>query len=198
VEALTMRAPCRNALVSSLITIAALTASARAEPDDDLDRDLDAPVEVGGEAVVVTGRGSRGPAISAVLVEAYAMAGLDRSPTRGLIRRARLGGLVPWITVRTGRDYSWQTSDPEVDNGMALEVRATWRLDRLVFDGRELQVAGIEAARRRERRDLSTRVIRVYFAWQRAAAQPGGSLRAAEAAAELDALTGGYFSQQLR
>jgi hypothetical protein len=135
--------------------------------------------------------------------------------------------LIPWLTVRTGRDVNWQSDEVSVDHGMALDVRATWRLDRLAFDGRELQVASIEAARRRERRRLASHVIRVYFTWQRATAksQAGADTygtdgdergaedgstglngpparsntrsRALEAAAELDALTDGWFSESL-
>ncbi len=170
----------------------------------------------------------RGPSIAAVLQAAYRAAGLDRDVSRGWIRRARLAGLIPSVTVRTGRDASWQSDDVAVDHDMAIDVRATWRLDRLAFDGRELQAASIEAARRRERRNLARRVIRVYFAWQRAArstyrgaevdgsadAPPDASTgladtstksatqvstrsRALEAAAELDALTDGWFSESL-
>jgi len=142
-----------------------------------------------------------GPPVGEVLAAAYRAAGLDRDPARGWIRRARVAGLIPSVSVRTGRNASWQDLDPEVDRGTAIEVRATWRLDRLLFDGRELQVASIEAARRRERRQLAGRVIRAYFHWQRmagaAAAQPRWASRAAEAAAELDALTDGWFSDQL-
>jgi hypothetical protein len=138
-----------------------------------------------------------GPPIAGVLAAAYTAAGLDRDLSRGWIRRARLAGLVPWISVRTGRNTSWETSAPEVDYGVAIEVRATWRLDRLVFDGRELQVASVEAARRRERRRLASRVIRAYFAWRRASERFGGRDRADEAAAELDALTDGWFSDAL-
>jgi len=152
----------------------------------------------------VTSSLARGPAIAAVLKAADRAAGLDRDPARGWIRRARLAGLIPWLTVRTGRDTSWQSDDVSVDHGMALDIRATWRLDRLAFDGRELQVASIEAARRRERRRLASRVIRVYFNWQRAVTRgPDGGLgvgtraRALEAAAELDALTDGWFSESL-
>jgi hypothetical protein len=144
---------------------------------------------------------TRGPTIAAVLSAAYRAAGLDRNPAKGWIRRARWAGLIPWLTVRTGRDTSWQTDDTSIDHGMALDIRATWRLDRLVFDGRELQVASIEAARRRERRRLASRVIRTYFGWRRAAAraiqQPATRSRALEAAAELDALTDGWFSESL-
>jgi hypothetical protein len=144
----------------------------------------------------------RGPSIGAVLAAAYTTAGLDRDPGRGWIRRARLAGLVPWLTVRTARDTSWQDPQSEVGHSTALELRATWRLDRLLFDSRELQVAGLEAARRRERRRLANRVIRSYFTWRRAAgtADAGDDRttpRVAEAIAELDALTDGWFSDEL-
>lgn len=129
------------------------------------------------------------PRVADVLAAAYRAAGLgDRLPGR-LALRARIGGLVPWVSVRTGRDTSWRDADPDVGRGTTLEVRATWRLDRLVFDGRELQVVALEAARRRERRRVATHVIRTYFAWKRS-----GS-RSEEAAAELDALTAGWFSE---
>jgi outer membrane protein TolC len=143
----------------------------------------------------------RAPAISAVLASAYSAAGLDRDPKDSWLLRARLGGLVPWVTVRTTRDTSWQDDSSEVGHGTTLELRATWRLDRLVFDAKELQVAAVEAARRRERRRLASRVIRAYFTWRRAASIVGGddrvATRVAEAAAELDALTDGWFSEQL-
>lgn len=144
----------------------------------------------------------RGPTVGAVLAAAYAAAGLDRDPQGGWIRRARLAGLVPWVTVRTTRDTSWQDDQSEVGHGTSLELRATWRLDRLMFDGRELQVAAIEASRRRERRRLASRVIRAYFTWRRAAnaavIDDRAATRAAEAEAELDALTDGWFSDELR
>jgi len=144
-----------------------------------------------------------GPSIGAVLSVAYATAGLDRDPGRGWIRRARLGGLVPWVTVRTSRDTSWQDAHTEIGHGATFEVRATWRLDRLVFDSHELQVASIESARRRERRRLAVRVIHAYFAWRRAAGVVGGPdddrvvARVAEDTAELDALTDGWFSEEV-
>jgi hypothetical protein len=163
------------------------------------------------------------PQASDVVEAAYRAAGLDRDPVRGLLRRARLGGLIPWLTVRTGKSTSWQdpiapgTQQPasDVDHGTTFEVRATWRLDRLVFDGREMQMAALDAARRRERRRLAARVVRTYFAWKRAVTgterivAPDGfvtdegtgartrAARAEEAAAELDALTEGWFSTQL-
>lgn len=133
------------------------------------------------------------PAVADVVAAAYRAAGLDRAPGRALARRARLAGLVPYVSVRTVRDTSWRDGEHNVGRGLTYEVRASWRLDRLVFDGRELAAAGLEAARRRERRSLASQVIRSYFRWRRAArtGQDG------EAAAELDALTDGWFSTAL-
>jgi hypothetical protein len=178
------------------VLLAMLATTATALADDSRDDEAE-PAEAADAGVELHVR-VRGPAIAEVLAAAYGAAGLDRDPTRGWIRRARLAGLVPWLTVRTGRNTSWQDNDPDVDHGLALELRATWRLDRLVYDGRELQVASIESARRRERRRLASRVIRTYFTWRRAVSKPGAGTRADEAAAELDALTDGWFSETLR
>ncbi|HEX4417825.1 MAG TPA: hypothetical protein VH165_07995, partial [Kofleriaceae bacterium] len=173
----------------------AASGMARGTPPSDLAR---APADADPDVPAGT------PAIGAVLSAAYATAGLDHDPGRSWIRRARLSGLIPWITVRTTRDTSWQDDQSEVGHGTTLELRATWRLDRLLFDGRELQVASIEATRRRERRRLASRVIRAYFTWRRAAAAAAGSsageataTRLAETTAELDALTDGWFSDEL-
>lgn len=193
------------AAVVALLAIFARAAAAETDPDD-----LDDDAAERGEraeaadrdepADVASGRVA-GPSIGEVLGAAYKAAGLDRDRARGFGRRARVAGLVPWVTVRTGRNTSWQDSDPDVDRGTTIEVRATWRLDRLVFDSRELQAASLDAARRRERQRLASRVIRAYFHWQRvaraAARRPAWSLRAEEAAAELDALTDGWFSGEL-
>lgn len=136
------------------------------------------------------------PPIGDVLAAAYAEAGLDHDPTIGWSRRARLAGVVPLVAVRAGRNTKWEELEPDVGYGVTYEVRATWRLDRLVFDGREMQAASQQAARRRERSQLVGRVIGLYFAYRRAVAA-GLALRAEEAAVELDALTGGYFMASL-
>ncbi len=159
--------------------------------DDGSDRGRGDPSDLGpaGGAAVPGAPGHVRPRVADVIAAAFAAAGLGGRLPGGLPWRARLGGLVPWVSVRTGRDTSWHDEDPDVGRGTTLEVRATWRLDRLVFDGRELQVVALEAARRRERRRLASHVIRTYFTWKRS-----GS-RADEAAAELDALTAGWFSE---
>lgn len=198
------------AMLATAALLALTTLPATAAPGDDLDRDRDAEPdrdedrEPGGDdglTATAPVNTAAGPKVAEVVAAAYRAGGLHRTPGRSWNRRARLAGLVPWVTVRMGRNTSWQDLDPEVDRGMTVDVRATWRLDRLVFDGRELQVASIEAARRRERRQLGNRVVRAYFRWQRlasaAAGQPRLASRADEAAAELDALTDGWFSEQL-
>jgi len=145
--------------------------------------------------------GGRVPAIAAVLEAAYEAAGLDRDPSRSWIRRARIAGLIPWLTVRTGWDASWHDETPDVGRSRTIEVRATWRLDRLLFDGRELQMSSIDTARRRERRRVASHVIQAYFHWRKvtvlAARSPRYSLAAEAATAVLDALTDGWFSDEL-
>jgi hypothetical protein len=78
-------------------------------------------------------------------------------------------------------------------------VSASWHLERLVFDPSEIHIATIDVVRRRDRRRIATLVIRTYFSWLqlRAAAlhDPKWSVRLAEAAAELDALTDGWFNK---
>ena len=141
------------------------------------------------------------PPIAAVIAAGYVAAGLDRDPSHNWNVRARLGGLVPQVTVADGIDSTWHDIDPNIGRRQIFEVRATWRLDRLLFDTNELHVATIEASRRREKRRVANLVIRAYFTWRRATAAATQEARWAshvdEAAAELDALTNGWFSAEL-
>ena len=171
-----------------MFVLLACTSIASAQPEARDDDDL--PLERGARLVA--------PPIASVLVAAYRTAGLDRDPGKGFVRRARLAGLVPMLSLRAGTNTSWHVEDdPKIGRGTAYEARATWRLDRLVFDGRELQVAAMSASRRRERRRLANRVIRAYFTWRRAT-MARWEVRAEEAAAELDAMTDGWFTQARR
>lgn len=169
---------------------------ARAAPVSDHATDDDAPWDEA-PAEGDPPRPVIGPRIGLVVAAAYRASGLDHDAGRGLAWRARLGGLVPWLSVRTARDTSWHDGDPDIGRGTTLEVRATWRLDRLVFDSRELGASSLERARRRDRRRLASRVIRAYFTWRRASALVSERARdrADEAAAELDAVTEGWFSE---
>lgn len=203
--------PLACALVAAIVLARAPAVTARPsfeerapdEVEDAIDHDVDderARDEDLGPALRAPGERVAAPPIGAVLTAAYAAAGLDQAVGPGFVRRARLGGLVPWISVRTGTDARWREADPDVGRGTMVEVRATWRLDRLVFDPRELQVAAMDAARRRERRRLADQVIRTYFAWRRAvsaAPAPRAASGAEQAAAELDALTDGWFSEAI-
>ena len=186
--------------VLSLLLLLALASRARAE-DDDREPDDEPAIASEPEADLAVLAPVAAPAIGEVLEAAYGAAGLDRDPARSFRRRTRLAGLVPWLSVRFGRNLSWNDLEPEIDHHTTVEVRATWRLDRLVFDGRELQVSSLDTARRRERRRLAAHVIRTYFAWRRLAAatarRPALALRAEEVAAELDALTDGWFTGEL-
>jgi hypothetical protein len=173
---------------------------------DDEDRDttfvIDPRFDVD-ESLVPGSRTRTAPPIAEVLDAAYDAAGLDRDPTKSWIRRARVAGLIPWVSVKTGWDQSWHDDEPgDVGRSRTFEVRATWRLDRLLFDGRELQMSSIDMARRRERRKLASRVIRAYFIWRKvmAVAANGsgrGGLAVEAATAELDAVTDGWFSERM-
>src|SRR5580692_1473675 len=87
----------------------------------------------------------------------------------------------------------------------ALELRLTWRLDRLLYAGDEPMIERVRLQRQFERTRLATQVLEVLFAWHRAQAAaadaPARSRerseaegRAAEAHATLDVLTAGWFS----
>ncbi len=142
------------------------------------------------------------PPASAVVAAAYRAAGLAEDPGPGWRRRARLAGLVPTVTVRDGRDAAWRdVSDPTIAYVSVLGVAATWHLERLMFDPNELRISAIEAGRRRDRRRIAALAIRTYYAWLDLAAaavrDARWAPRADEAAAQLDALTEGWFSQNL-
>jgi hypothetical protein len=141
----------------------------------------------------------KAPTSGAVVAAAYRAAGLTSDPTPGWRKRARLAGLVPTVAVRDGRDAAWRdVSDPTIDYVSVFSVGATWHLERLMFDPNELRISAIEAGRRRDRRRIAALAIRTYYAWLRLRAAGDRDFRwvtrAEEAAAELDALTDGWFS----
>ncbi len=142
------------------------------------------------------------PPIASVIAAAYRAAGLAEDPTRGWRHRSRLASLIPAIGVSIGQNQSWRdVTDPTIHRGIAGSMRASWHLDRLLYDPNEMRIASLDVARRREKRRLAARTIDVYFDWvaARAAADrdAGAVLDAAAKAAELDAMTDGWFSQAL-
>ena len=86
---------------------------------------------------------------------------------------------------------------------LVLELRLTWRLDRLLYAGDEPTLERVRLERQDARARVATRTLEVLFAWQRAARREArqaaagspeeleAELRAAEAEATLDVLTGG-------
>jgi hypothetical protein len=92
---------------------------------------------------------------------------------------------------------------------MAYEARLTWRLDRLLYAGDEPQIEHQRVVRIEARERLAHKTLEAFFMLERSLqelgrAAPGSAeakehgFRAFEAAATLDVLTGGWFSDALR
>lgn len=148
-------------------------------------------------ATCATARAERRAATVRECIDAaIAHAGLAGDPGASLRRRARWAGLAPWITVRAARDLGWNEDDTsDVDHGEVIEVRATWRLDRLIYDTSEARALALDGSRARARRELSREVIHVYFRRERLRADPAADpLELAELTAFLDELTGGTLA----
>jgi hypothetical protein len=131
-------------------------------------------------------------AVGVVAAAAVRAAGLDDDPAPSWRHRTRAAGLVPWISVRYGRDATWkEVDDPTLGYTNMYDVRATWHLDRLLFDPQEIRIAAIDVSRRREKRRVEMMAIHTYYQWL--AAHSGRT----ELTADLDAMTDGWFSQEL-
>jgi hypothetical protein len=92
-----------------------------------------------------------------------------------------------------------------VGANLVLELRLTWRLDRLLYAGDEGTLERVRLERLDARTRLATRTLEVLFTWERATLEArqatsgspeelGARLRASEAQATLDVLTAGWFS----
>ena len=135
-------------------------------------------------------RARSGPDVRDVITAAIRAAGLSGDPSRGWRTRARLSALIPQLGFRIGQDETWRdVADPTLSHVMMFDVRASWRLDALVFSPTELRIASLDVLRRRERRRLSWYVISLYRAWRRTAND--------DLAAQLDIVTDGWFSEHL-
>ena len=107
-------------------------------------------------------------------------------------------------TLATTYDTSYYDA---IGANLVLEVRLTWRLDRLLYAGDEPTLERVRLERQDARARVAARTLEALFAWQRATAAEDSAaaatpekteaeLRAAEAAATLDVLTGGWFSSR--
>jgi hypothetical protein len=143
--------------------------------------------------------------------------GVDDSRLDSMISRARASAVLPETRLRAMRlwDDASHTTTLTTTDGMdyydaiganlVLELRLTWRLDRLVFAGDEPTLERVRLERLDARSRLATRTLEGLFAWARARldadeAAPGSHeetearLRVAETEATLDVLTAGWFS----
>jgi hypothetical protein len=138
------------------------------------------------------------------------------APIDAIASRARAAALLPELRLRAshtadeGQSLSPTSYDPQritATGGTSiwLEARATWKLDRLVFADEEVALERARAQRAEQRERLTERVLTLLFAWQRALALEddgraspeehlAASLRVIEAEAELDLVTGGWFT----
>ena len=107
-------------------------------------------------------------------------------------------------TLATTDDTSYYDA---IGANLVLELRLTWRLDRLLYAGDEPTLERVRLERQDARARVATRTLEALFAWQRAGVAEAGAaagspekvdaeLREAEAEATLDVLTGGWFSSQ--
>jgi hypothetical protein len=155
------------------------------------------------------------PSLASVVARTHSVAGLAGSedPAPGWRRRSRWSALIPTLSLRVGNSQSWRDIlDPAVaasssgspstlNHSLSYDARVSWHLDHLLYDPSEPRFTAFELARQRERRKLAAVASRAYFMWVRAsiAVERDGrwALRRAEAVAQLDALTDGWFSEEL-
>jgi hypothetical protein len=169
--------------------------------------------------------GSPDLAIDRLCAAAVETALADPERARALVVRARLAGWLPEMGFRVYRRWARTEGvtledpvtgapipvDIKAIDDVRYEWRATWDLSRIVFNPDEIS-AHLEALRMADvRRDIQLMVIRLYFERKRVMAELSprngvvdrrpasdrqrGNLRILEIEAELDALSGGAFSQ---
>ncbi|MBK9757340.1 MAG: hypothetical protein IPO88_28340 [Nannocystis sp.] len=153
------------------------------------------------------------PSVTEVQEAALRRATLSPKTARNWLRRARAAAILPGITGEYGlrSDQGWQLDQAVGDGdelsqdlgaGRVIQLRASWDLDRLIFNPDELRAAraSLDLAELRER--LLVRVTQLYFERQQLlleiASLPardgheaiGRHVRLAEVEAVLTGLTG--------
>jgi hypothetical protein len=167
------------------------------------------------------------PPVDILCKAAVALALAEPDRARSFLNRARIAGWLPEMHLRAYRRFARTEGLTFADTGtgtatpvdissvddVRYEWRASWDLSRMVFNPDELQ-AHLEALRMSDiRRDIQSLVIKLYFERRRllvdsapsgngGPSDPPGSekrfLRIAEIEAQLDALSGGAFSEGAR
>jgi hypothetical protein len=214
-------APSRSALLAANDAPAA---SESTEPDDAESAEQEPPQEENASqaASLPPPRWVLTPSlVRAALAAAQKASGYARTQDRlsSLSTRSKSSALLPELGLRAAHstDESLRAASTLDDPyrytaaggaDLALEARATWRLDRLVFADEELAVERLRSEAEKERLRLRERVLEKLFAWQRALLKAENQklsaearslflLAALEAELELDALTAGWFSAAL-
>jgi hypothetical protein len=154
------------------------------------------------------------PKVEQVIAAALAVAGQPRDAGRSWRRRLAWAALLPRLSARIGQTVSdGELLDLRADAPSRLglsgylslrwEVRASWDLSRLLFDGRELRISSRSSQLERERSALVERVVQLYFERLRLillaeSPEPAVALERRIAlqrvTALLDAMTGGLLS----
>lgn len=114
------------------------------------------------------------PTIAEVQAAALRRATLSPRTAQRWLRRARAAAVLPAVQAEVGvrSDQGWQLDQAAGDGdaltqdlgaGKVVQVRATWELDRLIFNADELRAARavLDVADARER--LLVRVTQLYF-----------------------------------
>jgi hypothetical protein len=127
--------------------------------------------------------------------------------------RARVSGYLPKLSGGLSKDqgntwnYRYEPGTARVDqlrqtSGLRWDASIGWDLALFAYNPDELQISRETTSRARERRNLATEVIRIFFARQktlrRGLPKPGSHFAqlVAEETAALDAWTGGRFQKQ--
>jgi hypothetical protein len=153
--------------------------------------------------------------------QALIVAGLprDRQKLDSLAGRARASAALPELRLRVARsdDETLRLTPSSEDpyrytlaggTDLMLEATATWRLDRLLFADEEVALMRLRIERDKAEAAITARTLQKLFAWRGALAESSdpdlayearaeAALQAWEAHAELDVLTGGWFSERL-
>jgi hypothetical protein len=143
--------------------------------------------------------------------------GVDDARIDALVSRARASAWLPETRMRAMRlwddaDHTTTVATTDTANfydavgaNLVIELRLTWRLDRLLYAGDEGTLERVRLERLDARTRLATHTLEVLFTWERATLEArqatSGSpeeasarLRASEAQATLDVMTSGWFS----
>jgi hypothetical protein len=154
------------------------------------------------------------PALARAAVgAAWRVAGLGGGDARidAIVTRARLSAILPEARLRAMRSFDERSSTDVAASQSAtgagsyydatgaklwLEARLTWRLDRLLYADEEPTFERIRMERQEARARVASRVLELQASTAGSRAELEATLRAVEAEAALDIVTGGWFSSR--